>query len=78
MVAKKSVLVALSIASLMVASLLLSGCSDKEVSTTMTAYTSVYPVEYILDNLYGSKIAIYSIYPDGINYKNYKLTWNLS
>lgn len=60
---------------LIVASLfLLSGCSDKEVSTTMTAYTSVYPVEYILDNLYGSKIAIYSIYPDGINYKNYKLT----
>lgn len=53
--------------------LLLSGCSDKE-ATTMTAYTSVYPVEYILDNLYGDEIAIYSIYPDGINYKNYDLT----
>lgn len=53
---------------------LLSGCSDKDVTTTMTAYTSVYPVEYILDNLYGDEIAIYSIYPDGINYKNYDLT----
>ncbi len=52
----------------------LSGCSYGEKESTMTAYTSVYPVEYILENLYGDKIAIYSIYPDGINYKNYNLT----
>lgn len=51
----------------------LSGCS-KEDTSTMTTYTSVYPVEYILENLYGEKTAIYSIYPDGINYKKYKLT----
>lgn len=53
---------------------MLSGCSNNNDSSTMTAYTSVYPVEYILENLYGDKIAIYSIYPDGSNYKNYKLT----
>lgn len=54
---------------------ILSGCSkDDNTTTSMTAYTSVYPVEYVLDNLYGDNIAIYSIYPDGINYKNYKLT----
>lgn len=52
----------------------LGGCSSDEDVSSMTAYTSVYPVEYILDNLYGDKIAIYSIYPDGINYKNYNLT----
>ena len=39
----------------------LSGCSKDEVTTSMTAYTSVYPVEYILENLYGDKVAIYSI-----------------
>lgn len=53
---------------------ILSGCSKDENTSSMTAYTSVYPVEYILENLYGENIAIYSIYPDGINYKNYKLT----
>lgn len=49
------------------------GCSKDSNQSTMTAYTSVYPVEYILDNLYGSNIAIYSIYPDGTNYKKYNL-----
>lgn len=52
----------------------LSGCSKDENASSMTAYTSVYPVEYILDSLYGDEIAIYSIYPDGTNYKNYDLT----
>ena len=52
----------------------LSGCSKDEVTTSMTAYTSVYPVEYILENLYGDNVAIYSVYPDGTNYKNYNLT----
>lgn len=54
--------------------LALTGCSPDTNTSSMTAYTSVYPVEYVLENLYGDKIAIYSIYPDGINYKNYKLT----
>lgn len=52
---------------------ILSGCDMKNNTSTMTAYTSVYPVEYILDNLYGDNIAIYSIYPDGISYENYTL-----
>lgn len=54
--------------------ILLSGCDNDENKATMTAYTSVYPVEYILENLYGDSIAIYSIYPDGINFNNYSLT----
>lgn len=54
--------------------LTLSGCTKENNTSSMTAYTSVYPVEYVLDNLYGDNIAIYSIYPDGINYKNYELT----
>ena len=51
-----------------------TGCSKDDTESVMTIYTSVYPVEYILDNLYGDKIAIYGIYPDGTNYTNYKLT----
>ena len=51
-----------------------TGCSKDDTESVMTTYTSVYPVEYILDNLYSDKIAIYGIYPDGTNYTNYKLT----
>ena len=54
--------------------LVLSGCTSESNKSVMTAYTSVYPVEYIMDNLYGDNVAIYSIYPDGTNYKKYKLT----
>ena len=64
----------LVIIGLVLVSLMLCGCDTKSDVGTMTAYTSVYPVEYILENLYGDNIAIYSIYPDGTNYKNYKLT----
>lgn len=52
----------------------LSGCSDDVNTSTMTAHTSVYPVEFILDSLYGENIAIQGIYPDDINYKTYQLT----
>ena len=52
----------------------LTGCESDDNVSSMTTYTSVYPSEYILERLYGDKITIYSIYPDGINYKNYSLT----
>ena len=64
---------------LIVGVLTLTGCENSE--TTMIAYTSLYPVEYIMDTLYGDKIVVYSIYPDKqdnkneeeTNYKNYVL-----
>ena len=64
---------------LIISILTLTGCED--TSTTMIAYTSLYPVEYIMDTLYGDKIVVYSIYPDKqdnkseeeTNYKNYVL-----
>lgn len=65
----------LIILGLLLAVLMLGGCKNNDNNTSsMTAYTSVYPVEYILENLYGDNLAIYSIYPDGINYKTYELT----
>ena len=64
---------------LIIGILTLTGCED--TSTTMIAYTSLYPVEYIMDTLYGDKIVVYSIYTDKqdnkneeeTNYKNYVL-----
>lgn len=58
-----------------ITTMMLCGCSIFNSSKSIsTAYTSVYPVEYILESLYGSDIAIYSIYPDGTNYNDYKLS----
>ncbi len=64
----------LMIIGLIIILLSFTGCSKDDTESVMTTYTSVYPVEYILDNLYGDKMAIYGIYPDGTNYTNYKLT----
>ena len=39
----------------------------------ITIYTSVYPIEYITNRLYGENSTIGSIYPDGIIYSKYTL-----
>ena len=64
-----------SIVLLIVISLVLSGCDlmGEEPEKKVT-YTSVYPVEYVLDQLYGENLTIKSIYPDGQNFSSYDLT----
>ena len=39
-----------------------------------TIYTTVYPVEYITEYLYGDNSTVSSIYPNGVNLDDYKLT----
>jgi len=51
----------------------LTGCIKKDSLEDITIYTTVYPIEYITQTLYGEHSTIYSIYPDGINTKNYEL-----
>ena len=52
---------------------LLSGCSTDSMEN-ITIYTSVYPIEYVTTELYGSYSTINNMYPQGINPYNYKLT----
>lgn len=52
----------------------LTGCFKKDSLEDITIYTTVYPVEYITNILYGSHSTIHSIYPDGVNFKTYELT----
>lgn len=55
--------------------LLLSGCSfTKDSMEDITIYTTIYPVKYLIDSLYGEYSTIYSIYPSGINPKDYELS----
>lgn len=50
--------------------LCLTGCSKDDNETTLVTYTSVYPVEYIVEKLYGNNIAIKSIYPEDTSFND--------
>jgi len=53
----------------------LSGCSFKNNSLeNAKIYTTIYPVEYIINYLYGENSSIESIYPDGVDLEEYELT----
>lgn len=53
--------------------MLFSGCSNDSMDN-ITIYTSVYPIEYVTKELYGSHAKIYNMYPQGIDPFEYKLT----
>ena len=53
--------------------MLFSGCSNDSMDN-ITIYTSVYPIQYVTEEIYGSHAKIYNIYPQGIVPYNYKLT----
>lgn len=46
--------------------LFLTGCIKRDSMEDITIYTSVYPIEYITNRLYGENSEIYSIYPNGV------------
>lgn len=62
-----------------IALLICSGCEtnigiNKDSMDDINVYTSLYPIEYVTKNLYGTKANIESMYPAGINPYKYKLT----
>ncbi|MGE5456579.1 MAG: metal ABC transporter substrate-binding protein [Ignavibacteriales bacterium] len=52
----------------------LSGCFKRDSMEQIDIYTTVYPIEYITERLYGESSNVYSIYPDGIDVNSYELT----
>ncbi len=52
----------------------LTGCLKRDNMEDITIYTTNYPSEYITKMLYGDFSTVKSIYPDGVNINNYKLT----
>lgn len=54
--------------------LLTSGCFEKNNLDNATIYTTVYPVTYFTEVLYGTHSKVSSIYPDGADVKTYELT----
>ena len=55
--------------------IMITGCdfttSDME---NINIYTTIYPINYLLDSLYGKHSNIYSIYPLGVNLDKYELS----
>lgn len=49
-----------------IACFLLTGCIKRDSMEDITIYTSVYPIEYITNRLYGDNSTVKSIYPDGV------------
>ena len=55
---------------------LLTGCSffKTDVMEDIEVYTTTYPIDYLIDYLYGEHATIHSIYPSGVNFKEYELS----
>ena len=52
----------------------LTGCFKKDNYDNITIHTTVYPINYITEKLYGEHAKISSIYPDEIDINKYVLT----
>jgi zinc transport system substrate-binding protein len=53
-----------------------TGCDlfKSDVMEDIDAYTTTYPINYLLNSLYGEHATIHSIYPTGVNFKDYELS----
>lgn len=51
-----------------------TGCFKTDDMENINIITTVYPIEYVLTNLYGERAIINSVYPDGINIYEYKFS----
>lgn len=53
---------------------LLTGCFKRDDMEDIKIYTTLYPVHYLIDSLYGDNSDIFSVYPSGIDIDNYEFT----
>ena len=54
--------------------ILLTGCTNNNNMDNINIYTTTYPINYLIDELYGKHSKIYSIYPTGVNLDEYELS----
>jgi len=53
---------------------LVTGCFKSEELDNAKIYTTIYPIEYLINEMYGYNSEILSIYPNGANVKDYELS----
>lgn len=55
--------------------MLLGGCTiNNNNMDNINIYTTTYPINFLIDELYGEHAKIYSIYPTGVNLDEYELS----
>ena len=59
---------------LVIFTITLTGCFKTEELDNAEIYTTIYPIEYLVTELYGYNSEVKSIYPDGINTEEYTLS----
>lgn len=59
---------------LVLISLFITGCFKRDNLEDVTIYTTIYPIEYLTERLYGYNSNVLSIYPNDIDVKNYELS----
>lgn len=52
---------------------MVTGCFKRDNLEDITIYSTSYPIEYIVENLYGEHSTIKSIYPNGVDITTYTL-----
>lgn len=62
------------ILNILLISIVSTGCFKRDNLEDITIYTTAYPIEYIVNYLYGEHSKIYSIYPNGTDITKYSLT----
>ena len=55
---------------LMIITLLSTGCFKRDNLEGIEIITTVYPLEFVTNNLYGEHSIINSVYPDGFNHNS--------
>ena len=53
---------------------LLTGCFKRDNMDNITIYTTTYPIQYLVEQIYGYNSEVLSIYPAGVEVENYELT----
>ena len=55
---------------------LLTGCTvfKSDAMEDIDVYTTTYPINYLVEELYGEHSKVHSIYPNGVNFKDYSLS----
>ena len=53
---------------------MLTGCFKSEELDKAKIYTTIYPIEFLVTELYGYNSEVNSIYPDGVNINSYELS----
>ena len=52
----------------------LTGCFKRDTMDNISIYTTSYPIYYLMEAIYGYNSEVDSIYPNGVNIGEYKLT----